>query len=71
MVEQRYEVEGLDSREKELFNKLNDIGKGEDNYLFKQLMKWVSSCKYTTKSVCNCLDLDTELIIKRRMGNSL
>ena len=32
-LEQRYGVEGIDTREKELFNKLNNIGKGEPHLL--------------------------------------
>ena len=44
-LEQRYGVEGLDSREKELFNKLNDIGKGEAQ-LFVQAVDEMKGHQY-------------------------
>ena len=34
-LEQRYGVEAIDSREKALFNKLNDIGGNEENLLYR------------------------------------
>ena len=34
-LEQRYGVEAIDSREKALFNKLNDIGGNEENLLYQ------------------------------------
>ena len=44
-LEQRYGVEGLNSREKELFNKLNDIGKGEAQ-LFVQAVDEMKGHQY-------------------------
>ncbi|WP_195339911.1 autotransporter-associated N-terminal domain-containing protein [Fusobacterium sp. 1001295B_180824_G3] len=44
-LEQRYGVEGLNSREKALFNKLNDIGKGEPQ-LFVQAVDEMKGNQY-------------------------
>ena len=44
-VEQRYGVEGLNSREKTIFNKLNDLGKGE-GHIFVQAIDEMSGHQY-------------------------
>ena len=44
-LEQRYGVEGADSREKTLFNKLNQIGKGEPR-LFAQAVDEMKGHQY-------------------------
>ena len=44
-VEQRYGVEGLNSREKTVFNKLNDLGKGE-GHIFTQAIDEMSGHQY-------------------------
>ena len=44
-VEQRYGVEGLNSREKTIFNKLNDLGKGE-GHIFTQAIDEMSGHQY-------------------------
>ena len=44
-VEQRYGVEGLNSREKTVFNKLNDLGKGE-GHIFAQAIDEMSGHQY-------------------------
>jgi len=44
-LEQRYGVEGVGSREKELFNKLNEIGKGEPR-LFAQAVDQMKGHQY-------------------------
>ena len=54
-LEQRYGVEGVGSREKELFNKLNAIGKGEP-VLFAQAVdgnERTPIFKYSTKGASN------------------
>ena len=44
-LEQRYGVEGLGTREKELFNKLNDLGKGEQ-HIFTQAVDEMKGHQY-------------------------
>ena len=44
-VEQRYGVEGLNSREKTVFNKLNDLGKGE-GHIFTQAVDEMKGHQY-------------------------
>ena len=48
-LEQRYGVEGVGSREKELFNKLNAIGKGEP-VLFAQAVDEMKGHQYSNRS---------------------
>ena len=45
-LEQRYGVEGINSREKQLFNKLNDIGKGE-SHIFVQAVNEMKGYQYS------------------------
>ena len=45
-LEQRYGVEGLGTREKELFNKLNDLGKGEQ-HIFTQAVDEMKGHQYS------------------------
>ena len=59
-LEQRYGVEGLGTREKELFNKLNDLGKGEQ-HLFTQAVDEMKGHQYAniqqrTNATGNALD---------------
>ena len=59
-LEQRYGVEGLGTREKELFNKLNDLGKGEQ-HIFTQAVDEMKGHQYAniqqrTNATGNALD---------------
>jgi len=45
-LEQRYGVEGIHSREKQLFNKLNDLGKGEA-HIFTQAVNEMKGYEYS------------------------
>ena len=45
-LEQRYGVEGIHSREKQIFNKLNDLGKGE-NHIFAQAVNEMKGYEYS------------------------
>ena len=45
-LEQRYGVEGINSREKQLFNKLNDLGKGEA-HIFTQAVNEMKGYQYS------------------------
>ncbi|MFA3799779.1 autotransporter-associated N-terminal domain-containing protein [Leptotrichia hongkongensis] len=61
-LEQRYGVEGLNSREKTLFNKLNEIGKGESR-IFVQAVDEMKGYQYsnTQQRISNTSNsLDTE-----------
>ena len=59
-LEQRYGVEGLGTREKEMFNKLNDLGKGEQ-HIFTQAIDEMKGHQYAniqqrTNATGNALD---------------
>jgi len=45
-LEQRYGVEGIHSREKQIFNKLNDLGKGEP-HIFAQAVNEMKGYEYS------------------------
>ena len=45
-LEQRYGVEGINSREKQIFNKLNDLGKGEE-HIFAQAVNEMKGYEYS------------------------
>ena len=59
-LEQRYGVEGINSREKQIFNKLNDLGKGEE-HIFAQAVNEMKGYEYSNtqmriNSTGNALD---------------
>ena len=65
-LEQRYGVEGVDSREKELFNKLNAIGKGEP-VLFAQAVDEMKGHQYSNiqqrvQAIGNILDKEFDYL---------
>ena len=45
-LEQRYGVEDIHSREKQIFNKLNDLGKGEP-HIFAQAVNEMKGYEYS------------------------